>query len=324
MLKYPAFHTIIFRTMRCGFLFLTLLPLTGCIFRTHDPKVRVSTADLKKATLEQLVETINNSAAHLQTLNANIDIDTSVGGPRKGKVTDYQEISGYLLIRKPAMLRMIGLAPVVRSTLFDMVSNGQSFELSIPPQKKFFVGTNQVGKPSDKPLENLRPQTILDALLLKPIDQNEIAVLEQSTETVKDPKIHKDVEQDDYVVIVLRKEKEDDRYILSRRIVFSRTDLLPHRQFIYGKNGELLTDVFYETFTDFGGGTLLPTSITIDRPKEEYEIVLNVTKSHLNEPLKDEQFVLSQPSGSQLINLDDQNRTTAAENQAAKAKPKQN
>ncbi|HEV2989621.1 MAG TPA: hypothetical protein VG759_14355 [Candidatus Angelobacter sp.] len=315
-------HTIIYRRMRCAFLFLALLPLTGCIFRTHDPKVRVSTAVLKKATLEQLVEAINNSAAHLQTLNANIDIDTSVGGPRKGKVTDYQEISGYLLIRKPGMLRMIGLAPVVRSTLFDMVSNGRSFELSIPPQKKFFVGTNQVGSPSDKPLENLRPQTILDALLLKPIDQNEIAVLEQSTETVKDPKIHKDVEQDDYVVIVLH--KEDDRFLLSRRIVFSRTDLLPHRQFIYGKDGELITDVFYETFTDFGGGTLLPSSITIDRPKEEYEIVLNVTKSRLNEPLKDEQFVLNQPPGSQLINLDDKNRTTAAENQATKSKPKQN
>jgi hypothetical protein len=322
MLKYQSIDPIIHSKMRALILLLAVLPLTGCFFRTHEPVKRMSTAHLKDATLEQLVETINNSAAHLQTLNANIDIDTSVGGPKKGKVTDYQEISGYLLIRKPATLRMIGLAPVVRTTLFDMVSNGKSFELSIPPQKKFFVGTNQVGKPSEKPLENLRPQTILDALLLKAIDQNEIAVLEQGTETVKDPKIHKDVEQADYVVVVLR--KEDARYFLSRRIVFSRIDLLPHRQFIYGKQGELLTDVFYETFTDFGGGTFLPTSITIDRPVEEYEIVLTVLKSHLNEPLKDEQFVLSQPPGSQLINLDDKNQTTSAENQANKDKAKPN
>src|SRR5205085_5319892 len=269
MLKYQSIYPIIHK-MRAAILLLAVLPLAGCFFRTHEPVKRSSTAHLKDATLEQLVETINGSAAHLQTLNATIDIDTSVGGPKKGKVTDYEEIGGYLLIRKPSTLRMIGLVPVVRSTLFDMVSNGKTFELSIPPQKKFFVGTNQVGKPSEKPLENLRPQTILDALLLKAVEQNEIAVLEQSTETVKDPKIHKDVQQADYVVIVLR--KEDDRYFLSRRIVFSRIDLLPHRQFIYNKQGELLTDVFYESFTDYGGGTLLPTSITIDSPVEEYEI----------------------------------------------------
>ena len=321
MLKYLFIYPIQ-QKMRAVILLLAVLPLTGCILRTHDTERRISTAHLQEATLEQLVETINRSAAHLQTLNANIDIDTSVGGPKKGKVTDYQEVGGYLLIRKPAMLRMIGLVPVVRTTLFDMVSNGQNFELSIPPQKKFFVGTNQVGKPSEKPLENLRPHTILDALLLKPIDQNEIAVLEQSTETVKDPKIHKNVEQDDYVVIVLR--KEESRFFLSRRIVFSRTDLLPHRQFIYGKQGELLTDVSYESFSDSGGGVLLPNSITIERPIEEYEIILTVLKSRLNEPIKDDQFVLNQPPGSQLINLDDKNRTTSAENQASKDKAKPN
>jgi len=318
MFIYPIIHP----KMRAVVLLLALLPLTGCFFRTHTPKNRISTAQLKEATLEQLVEAINTTSSRLQTLNATIDIDTSVGGPKKGKVTDYEEIGGYLLIRKPAMLRMIGLLPVVRTTLFDMVSNGKSFELSIPPQKKFIVGTNQVGKPSEKPLENLRPQTILDALLLKAVGQDEIAVLEHGTETVKDPKIHKDVEQADYIVIVIR--KEDNRYFLSRKIVFSRVDLLPHRQFIYGKQGELLTDVFYETFTDYGGGTLLPTSITIDRPIEEYEIVLNVLKPRLNEPLKDEQFVLSQPPGSQLINLDDKNRATAAENQPSKPKDKPN
>jgi uncharacterized protein YajQ (UPF0234 family) len=32
------------------------------------------------------------------------------------KVTDYQQIRGYILLRKPAMLRMIGLLPIVRNT----------------------------------------------------------------------------------------------------------------------------------------------------------------------------------------------------------------
>ena len=124
--------------------------------------------------------------------------------------------------------------------------------------------------------------------------------------------------------LLRRLRKEDDRFLLSRRIVFSRTDLMPHRQFIYDKTGKLLTDVSYESFSDFGGGVFLPKTITIERPVEEYEIILSVGKSRLNEPLKDDQFVLNQPPGSQLINLDDKNRTTSAESLVGKDKSKPN
>ena len=79
----------------------------------------------------------------------------------------------------------------------DMVSNGKNFALALPLKSKFIVGSNQQpAKPSPNPLENLRPQHISDALLLKAIDPDkEIAVLENTTEIVKDPKSHKDVEQ---------------------------------------------------------------------------------------------------------------------------------
>ena len=73
-----------------------------------------------------------------------MDIDTSVGGEKKGKVTDYQQIRGYVLARKPAMLRMIGLLPIVRNKAFDMVSDGQEFKLWIPPKNRFVDGRNDV------------------------------------------------------------------------------------------------------------------------------------------------------------------------------------
>src|SRR5207245_1938479 len=103
------------------------------------------------------------------------------------------------------------------------------------------------------PLENLRPQHIFDALLLKPIDpQNEIAVLEQSTEEVKDPKTHKSVEQMDYEVIVIRRDA-DRHWYLSRTIFFNRADLQPHRQLIYNLQGQVATDAHYENFTEYSG-----------------------------------------------------------------------
>ena len=98
-----------------------------------------------------------------------MDIDTSAGGVKKGHVTDYKEIRGYVLARKPAMLHMIGLLPIVRTTAFDMVSDGQDFKLWIPPKNRFVMGRNAVQtRNPDQPMENIRPQNIYEALLIRP------------------------------------------------------------------------------------------------------------------------------------------------------------
>jgi outer membrane lipoprotein-sorting protein len=286
-------------------LLFALVPLTGCLFgRTRNVTPRtLTTSTLKEATLDQLVATINFSAEHLQTLNASVEIDVSTGGAKKGKVTDYREVSGYVLVRKPEMLRMFGLVPVVRNRLFDMVSNGKSFEVSVPTLSKFYIGSNQKnGPPSPTVLENLRPQQIFDALLLRPVNPlTEKAVLEQGSETVRDPKTHKDAFAPNYIVLVIH---TDDRgSYLSRKIVFSRVDLMPHEQYLYTRDGQLATFARYEDFTNYSG-TMFPNRIDIQRPIEEYAITLAVTKLKLNEPLPDEAFVLTQPPGSKLINLD--------------------
>src|SRR5437868_340927 len=152
-------------------LLLAVMPLTGCLFRSHKVERQVSSVPLKTATPQELINYINSQAAKMQSMQATVDIDTSVGGEKRGKVTDFKEIRGYILAKKPAMLRMIGLMPIVRNRAFDMVSDGQQFKLWIPPKNKFVVGTNEVTKPSSNALENLRPQVIYDALLLHPIDQ---------------------------------------------------------------------------------------------------------------------------------------------------------
>lgn len=289
---------------------LALFPLTGCLFRSHRVESRLSTAPVKEATLAELVDRINIEAAKIQTLNATVDIATSVGGWKKGKITEYQDIRGYVLVRKPALLRMIGLFPIVRNRAFDMVSDGEGFRLSIPPKNKFITGRNEVTRPSQQPLENLRPQHIFDALLLREIDvQNEIALLENSTEAVRDPKTKKEVEQPTYVIIVAR--RGGHGWYLSRKIIFSRTDLQPHRQIVYDKNGYVATDADYENFTTFNGLSF-PASIHIWRPQEEYSIGLKILKMQLNQALTDEQFVVEQPPGSQLVRLDAPSESSAS------------
>jgi outer membrane lipoprotein-sorting protein len=276
---------------------------SGCLFRTRTVEMRTSTAKLQTATKQDLLERINAEATKIKTLNATVDIATSVGGEKKGKVTEYEEIRGYILVRKPDMLRMIGLFPIVRNKAFDMVSAGDQFKMSIPAKNKFYVGHNDVIHPAANPLENLRPQVIYNALLLPEIDpKNDIAVLEKSTEVIYDAKNKKNLEQPDYVIDVIHRSGDD--WYLAREIVFDRTNLVPHHQIIYDQQGNVVTDATYQVYTDFNGISF-PNVINIDRPQEEYSIRLTVVKLTINEPLQDDQFALQQPPGTQLVNLDE-------------------
>lgn len=281
---------------------LCLCSTTGCLFRSHRVEVKRSAVPLKAATQEELVAKINQLAAEVKTMNATVDIDTTVGGEKKGKVIEFQQIRGYILAQKPAMLRMIGLLPIVRNRAFDMVSNGDRFELSIPPKNRFIAGSNQLTKISGNALENLRPQVIYEALLMPAIDSNnEIAVVEEGIQQVEDEKTHKPVPQPNYHVVVIRRGPRNN-WLLHRKIYFSRADLLPYRQTIYDDRGAIATDVTYSGRQNYNG-VLFPSLIEIERPQEEYNIVLKIIKMTLNEPLKPEQFQLEVPPGATVTEL---------------------
>jgi hypothetical protein len=300
-----AGRTQLWTTVALG---LALLPGTGCLFRSRPVPKRTTIAAARSATLQELVNALNQQAAAIKTLNATVDINTSVGGSRKGKVTDYQQIRGYILVRKPEMLRMIGLLPIVRNRAFDMVSDANGFRLYIVPKNRFIVGPPDVTHASDNALENLRPQVIYDALLLRPVDpQNEIAVLEKSAEVVTDARSKNQTESPTYVMDVIH--RGETGWYLSRKVIFSRTDLLAHRQLIYDKTGSMVTEATYEAYKEFEG-VQFPSDIDIWRPQEEYSIGITVLKLVVNQPLTDEQFALAQPAGSQLVRLDANNRST--------------
>src|SRR5437016_5110299 len=148
-------------------LLLAVFPLSGCLFHTRKVVRQVNYAALKTSTKPELIAYINSQAAKIQSMQATVDIDTAVGGVKKGKVTEYQQIRGYVLARKPAMLRMIGLLPILRNTAFDMVSDGREFKVSIPPKNRFVVGRNDLVTPNpQQPKENVRSQVIYNAFVL--------------------------------------------------------------------------------------------------------------------------------------------------------------
>lgn len=279
------------------------LSLSGCLARTRVVDQRqVNTSNLLTATLPQLVQKINAAAKQIQTLSANVEIATSIGGAKKGQVTDIQEIKGYILEKDPDMLHVIGLLPVVHSHAFDMVSDGKTFKLYIPPTNKFITGpAGEPAEPAKNTIENLRPHVFFDSLLLHEIKPDEIVVLEQGLQVVQDSRNKKKTWQlPDYIVDVIA--REGDWWRLERKITFDRTDLQPHQQMIYDQTGAVATQATYDNFSNFSGVNF-PSQITITRPKEEYSIVLTIEKLEINKPMSDDQFALQQPPGATVKTL---------------------
>jgi hypothetical protein len=207
---------------------------------------------------------------------------------------------------------MIGLLPIVRNRAFDMVSDGQNFKLWIPPKNRFITGANEITTPSANPLENLRPQVIYDALLLREIDPtSEIAVIEAGTQVVRDPKnANKTLDQDDYKLDVIRKDTNGQWY-LSRKIYFDRVDLAPYRQVIFDRRGNIATDASYSDFQNYQNVSF-PSHIEIVRPQEEYTIGLKIVSLKLNTNFKPDQFELAQPAGAEVKVLGNANASAAA------------
>jgi outer membrane lipoprotein-sorting protein len=287
--------------IRAALLAVLLLPASGCLFHSRKIERQVSTAALQTATQEQLITKVNDEAGKIKSLQATVDIDTSIANLNQGTVTDYKEIRGYVLLRKPAMLRMIGLLPIVRNKAFDMVSDGREFKVWIPGKNRFVVGRNDAPEVKTKlPIENMRPQDIYEALLIPAIDpQDEIAVVENGYETVLDSRRHR-VEQPDYELVVVRHGQKN--WFLARRVIFSRTDLKPHRQLIYDEDGQVRTEAHYEKYTDYDNVSF-PAQVVIARPVEGYDITLGMVKVEINKPLTNDQFQLEQPPGAEIVRL---------------------
>lgn len=284
--------------------FAMCLPaLTGCLIHTRKvPQPKMPSVVLS-ADAQQLVSNINKQYDSIQTLNATVDFQATVGGEKKGKITDYTSIRGYILLRKPEMLRVLGMLPVISTRAFDLASDGNTFKLWIPHENKAIVGTNAVTKPSTNALENMRPYIFFDSLLIHSIGHDDLLSLTTDTKTITDPKRKQLLVQPEYNLNVFRRDSQNSNLLIPVRIIHvDRTTLLPNGEDIYDKDGNIQTQAIYGPYQSFGS-LRFPGTITIKRPLEEYQIVITFQKVTINLPLPDDQFQLKIPEGTKTQNL---------------------
>ena len=274
---------------------IVALGLSGCVVQRREKLPSVAAPVWQEATLAQLLEKIRAQQNGIQTMEATVELQPSVSSTSKGEIVHYRDVRAFLLIRKPAFLRMIGLSPVVRSTAFDMASDGENFGLYVPSRNRFIIGKSRGGRRSESPLENLRPQHILDALLWEGLVENQEQAALEATR----------YGQKAYYLVHILRPANGEGLVLARRFWFEREGLSLERLQIFDENGEVVTDVWYSNYAEFSG-IPFPQRIVMDRSQDQYGLILEVSKLEFNGPLEDEKFHLEKPAGAELINLEKQ------------------
>lgn len=240
-----------------------------------------------EATPDQLLAQYNQLARAVRSLNAGVEMVPVAGSSYSGVIEQYHDVRGFILAQRPASIRVIGQAPVVAKNIFDMVSDGNTFRIYIPSKNKFIVGPATFERPAKKPIENLRPQHLLDALFWPEMDLRQQVLFEEFN---AEPARY-------YILTVIR---GVSRLEVVRKIWFDRAELNLARIQLYAPGGRLVSDTRYADWQPVAD-VRYPREIRIARPHDDYQLEVRITQLTLNEAIAASRFDLEQPPGTELV-----------------------
>jgi outer membrane lipoprotein-sorting protein len=259
---------------------------------------------VQTATKQQLLAAYNEQANAIQSVNASVSMKLTAGTAYSGVIKQYHEVNGFLLAQKPASIRVIGQAPIIGTNIFDMVSDGETFHIFIPSKNKFLVGPANLQRPSAKPIENLRPQHLVEAVFWTPVSDGAPVLFEAEDE----PGARY------YLLTVVRGAPEAEAasgssadWQVARKIWFDRADLSVARLQVYDASGAVTADIRYSQWDSFGA-VRFPRQIALTRPGEDYGLRIGINRLTANQPIPPERFVLSQPPGTELVNVGEETK----------------
>jgi outer membrane lipoprotein-sorting protein len=276
----------------------------GCI--TIRRRIEVRKEEIRpqlESSEENLLASYNEQARAVQTLQATVDLIPSTGSIYSGVIEEYHNVTGFILAQRPATVRVIGQAPVVAKNIFEMFSDGEEFRIYIPSRNEFLVGPTTLTRPSNRPIENVRPNQIVEALFWPELTPGKNVLFEQF-----------DLDQGRYYILTLLRQMAGGELETARKIWYDRADLRVSRVQVFGPVGRLDSDI---TYSDWQPAGTAPTTrsapiaaqisyardIKIWRPQDDYKLEVQILKLTLNEPISADRFVLNQPDGTDLVHI---------------------
>ena len=281
-----------------------LLSASGCLV-SRNVRVPVSPKILeaKTASLDELLASLKNYSDRIRALSStSLKISFTSGKVESGKLKAYRSAPGYILLKRPDSIRVNIQNPVTKTSILEIISEGNSFGIWYPRENKYFSGSN-----SAKELEleghpgfTARPVHIFDAIL-----PHEIALGGAGTF------VSMEEDQDSvtkYYVLSFFSAAGDHRLRILRRIWIDRAILAVSRLQDYDENGQMVGSARYSNLVGVEG-LLLPLSIHIDRLLDGYSLDMVFADWRLNPELPAGAFVLKPPPGAQWVVLKEKTRS---------------
>jgi outer membrane lipoprotein-sorting protein len=276
---------------------IVLLVQAGCLSRKVVIPQDQRLLPAKSATKEELYQGLIERSKQIQTLKGTMTLDVSGGGSQSGVLTEYRQTSGYLFVERPKNIRIKVLAPLVLSTIADIVGNGREYRASIPLKNQWIEGDVNVHVNSKSPIANLRPQHFLDGLFV------------DITPYVNKPFIKYSFNEQtenrhSYYVFTFTDFSGDgaEAHTLEKLWIDRSVDMEVSRKQIFGADGKIETDVEYSNY-EKEGEVRFPQTVVIMRPVEDYTLKLTFQKTTVNDKLPDNTFDLQRPEGSEVVQL---------------------
>jgi len=306
------------RLLYVGVLLSAPFLFTACI--SKDVPVPVLLTPMRSASLDELVGVISQFQA-FQTLTARLHVQVQSERDREeGLSRQYRTAEGRIVLARPGSIRLLIQVPVVKTNIAELASDGQRFEVIVHPQeyRTFIQGTNgrrYTETPASLKVNHrrkeaggfarIRPEHFTEALLIPPIntqDPQTIVVKEEFPSVEPDPRPNapkgRRIIRTYYVMSVIEHDS-GSRALLRRKYWFDRTrNLLLVREQVYGDDGELLADISFDDIirpAQFDG--LIPTRIRIQRPHDEYSVmlILDAPTLSFNVEVQPQAFKLEKP-----------------------------
>ena len=238
--------------------------------------------EARTASRADLIGTIQRIAS-VQSMKAVIDITLTVQSEERDRETLYPDVRGALVIRRPGWIRTNAQSPGGIATVYDMVSDGERFRVHLPWRNRVYEGETALRHVSENRAENIRPQHMLQAIMLEPIEDVGNVVL--------------DIEmygQSGYQVLHVIDRGPDGFFRILRKYWFSRSDLQLSRLMILDENTEVATDAWYRDWLE-DKGLPYPQHIRVERPQDGYGLEIEILRPGLNEEIPDASFQLPLP-----------------------------
>jgi outer membrane lipoprotein-sorting protein len=302
--KWSVFTTsAVYPPARLGLilLFACVIAAAGCKIRTEiktdvSPKLLAA----RTADFDELLAIVNQYEKISDLKSSSLKATLTLGKFESGIQNEYQRASGYIFLRKPSLMHLfIQASMVVKTTVFEAVSDGDEFSAWLRDTNKVYKGRNSTkdlvsdDRPDGIPL---RPDHLYEAIIPAGIDLTDpglrISVEESADKTAK------------YYIMSVYREGAPPLIHTVRRIWIERSQLVISRVQSFNEGGLLTGDIAYSEMTPVDG-FYLPLKIDVDRPEDGYSLALEFTNGSwgVNPGLDDDSFILTQREGAEVIEL---------------------